>query len=362
MKPKKSKKLLQKKRLKKIFVTGGGGYIGVILVEELLKKGYQVKVCDAFYWGKEVLDECASKYGRKLSLLQKDVRDINKSDLVGVDAVIHQAALSNDPMANYNPEANFCINTEATIKLAKLCKRAGISRFTFASSASIYDENAAVAIHEKDELSKVFPEAAYSLSKHKAEEGLINLADKKFCPVILRQGTVYGYSPRMRYDLVVNSMFKSALVEGKIKVFCGGKQWRPLVAVKDVALAHIRAIEAPEDLVNGQIFNVVYKNYQVYELAEIVRDFLKEHHNIEVTIKNELTKRKDRNYLISGKKIKESLNWQPTISVDEEIKNMFSKLYKDGVVDCNHPKYYNIEWMQLLLNVSDILKKTKKIF
>lgn len=345
---------------KTVMVTGGGGYIGVVLVEELLKKGYRVKVYDAFYWGKEILTECLDKYGEKLSLLHKDIRNIVKADLKNIDIVIHQAALSNDPMANYNPEANFRINTDATIKLAKMCKSVGIKRFTFASSASIYDE--AKASHEKNEESFVVPTAAYSLSKYKAEQKLITLADKKFCPVILRQGTVYGYSPRMRYDLVVNAMFKSALTEGKIKVFCGGRQWRPLVAVKDVAIAHIKAIEAPESLVKGQIFNVVYKNYRVFELAEIIRDFLETKYSIKVDIENEMTKRKDRNYCISGEKIEKILNWKPTISVDDEVKNMFDHFHKNSIAEYSHPKYYNIEWMQLLLNLSDILKKTKRIF
>jgi nucleoside-diphosphate-sugar epimerase len=265
-------------------------------------------------------------------------------------------------MAEFNPEANFAINTDATIKLAKLCKKTGIRRFTFASSGSIYDRGLMAEDILQTEDSPVNPKAAYSLSKYKAEQELIKLADKQFCPVIMRQGTVYGFSPRMRYDLVVNTMLKSALLNNKLIVFCGGEQWRPLVDVRDVARAHIAAIEAPGEEVCGQIFNLVYKNYRVLELAHWIRKALRETKGLDPAIEVDYSPRKDRSYRVSGDKIKKAIGWDPKISVEESIKNMITEIDAWNYTDYLHPRYYNIEWMKLLSQISDLHKQIKRIF
>lgn len=328
----------------KILVTGGGGYIGIVQVEELLKRGYQVKILDTFYWGKENLKHLKGK----AELVQADIRQVGARVLKNISAVIHHAALSNDPMAEFNPKANFEINTQATKRFAKLCKQNGIKRFTFASSASIYDKGLLVKDVLQDESSAVTPKAAYSLSKYKAEKGLLNLADKDFCPVIFRQGTVYGFSPRMRYDLVVNTMLKDALFFNKIRVFCGGKEWRPLIDIHDIAQAHIIALEEEEEKVRGQIFNLVYKNYRILELAHWVKKALKETKKLNPKIKVDYSQRKGRSYRISGKKIKKILGWEPKISVEESVKDMLKKIEKFDYTNFNHPKYYNIEWMKII--------------
>jgi nucleoside-diphosphate-sugar epimerase len=342
----------------KILVTGGGGYIGVVLVEELLEKGYAVKILDTFYWGFEPIKHIKDK----VEIIQADIRDVGKEVLKDVSAVIHQAGLSNDPMAEFNPEANFEINTEATRRFAKLCKENGIKRFTFASSASIYDKGLLAEDVLQDEDSKVTPKAAYSLSKYKAERELLKLADKNFCPVIFRQGTVYGFSPRMRYDLVVNTMLKTAMMTNKLIVFCGGEQWRPLIDVHDVAQAHILAIEAPEEKVCGQIFNLVYKNYRVLELAHWIRKALREIKGLNPEIEVDYSPRKDRSYRISGEKIKKFLSWEPKISVEESVKDMIKKIEEYGYTNYMHPRYYNIEWMKLLNEISELQRKVKRIF
>lgn len=342
----------------KVLVTGGGGYIGIVLAEELLNKGYAVKLLDTFYWGFEPL----KKIKDEVEIIQADIRDVGKEVLKGVSAVIHQAGLSNDPMAEFNPEANFEINTEATKRFATLCKENGVKRFTFASSGSIYDRGLLAEDFLQDETMKVYPKAAYSVSKYKAEEDLLKLADRNFSPVIMRQGTVYGFSPRMRYDLVVNTMLKNALMNNRINVFCGGEQWRPLVDVRDVALAHIVAIEASREKVSGQIFNLIYKNYRVLELAHWIRKAMRELKGINPEIEVDYSPRKDRSYRVSGEKIKKALNWEPKISVEESIKDMIQKIEEWGYTDYMHPRYYNIEWMKLLSQVSELQKKVKRIF
>ena len=342
----------------KILVTGGGGYIGVVLAEELLERGYAVKLLDTFYWGMDPIKHIKDK----VEIVQADIRDVGKEVLKDVTAVIHQAGLSNDPMAEFNPEANFEINTKATKRFAQLCKENGIKKFTFASSASIYDKGLLAEDVLQDENSEVTPKAAYSISKYNAERELLKLADKNFCPVIFRQGTVYGFSPRMRYDLVVNTMLKTAMMTNKLLVFCGGEQWRPLIDVRDVAQAHILAIEAPEEKVCGQIFNLVYKNYRVLELAHWVRKALREIKGLNPEIEVDYSPRKDRSYRISGEKIKKVLGWEPKISVEESLKDMIKKIEEYGYTDWMNPKYYNIQWMKLLNEVVELQKKVKRIF
>jgi nucleoside-diphosphate-sugar epimerase len=342
----------------KILVTGGGGYIGVVLAEELLKRGYTVKLLDTFYWGFEPIRHIKDK----VEIVQADIRDVGKEILKDVTAVIHQAGLSNDPMAEFNPEANHEINTVATKRFAQLCKENGIKRFTFASSASVYDKGILAEDVLQDEDSKLTPKAAYSTSKYNAEKELLKLADKNFCPVIFRQGTVYGFSPRMRYDLVVNTMLKTAMMTNKLIVFCGGEQWRPLVDIHDIAQAHILAIEAPEEKVCGQIFNLVYKNYRVLELAHWVRKALREIKGLNPEIEVDYLPRKDRSYRISGEKIKKVLGWDPKISVEESLKDMIKKIEEYGYTDWLNPKYYNIQWMKLLNEVVELKKKVKRIF
>lgn len=342
----------------KVLITGGGGYIGVVLAEELLNKGYAVKLLDTFYWGFDPIKHIQDK----VEIVQSDIRDINPKILKGVSSVIHMAGLSNDPMAEFSPEANYEINTVATKKFAVLCKKNKIKRFTFGSSASIYDIGLLKEDLIQTEETPVFPKAAYSLSKYNAERELLKLAGRDFCPVIMRQGTVYGFSPRMRYDLVVNTMLKSALLTGKIQVNCGGEQWRPLVDIRDVALAHIVAIEAPEEKVRGQIFNVVYKNYRVLELAHWIQKALRETKGINPEIVVDYSTRIDRSYRISGSKLKKTLWWEPRISVEESIKNMITNIEKCGFTDYMHPKYYNIEWMKLLSENLILFKKLRRIF
>lgn len=277
-------------------------------------------------------------------------------------AVIHQGGLSNDPMAEFNPDANFAINTDATIWLARLCKEAGVARFTFASSASVYDRGLARDECVQDESALVEPKAAYSLSKYRAELALLDLADDRFEPVIIRQGTVYGFSPRMRYDLVVNTMVKSALQTGTITVLGGGEQWRPLVDVRDVARAHVAALVAPREAVAGQIFNLVYDNYQMIGLARLVGAALREAGGLDPTIVVDHAPRPDRSYRIAGDKIRRALGWSPQIAVEESIATMVGRLRSAEYANYGHPRFYNIEWMKLLDEVAGLVTTLGRVF
>lgn len=346
-----------KNKKDKVLVTGGGGYIGTITVGQLLLHGYKVKVLDTFYWGKDSLLGLKNK----IELIQEDIRSVNDKILKDVKHVIHTAGLSNDPMANFNRKANYEINTKATKTFAKLCRKHGVNKFIFASSASIYDspnlENSV-----KNEDFSVSPKTPYSSSKFEAEKEILKLKNKEFCPVIFRQGTVYGYSPRMRFDLVVNTMVKDALLTKKILIFCQGKQWRPIVDVKDVARAYIQALKFPEEPIRGQVFNLLYGNYQVLEIAKIVKKTLKESFGISTELKFDNSKKHDRSYRISDLKLKKIFNWGPEISVADSVKDMVKNLEGFTARDFYHPRYYNIEWMIILTEVSKTLWHLKRIF
>lgn len=344
---------------KKILVVGGAGYIGSVLVRELLERGYAVKVFDRLFYGSSGIAEIKDK----IELIVGDIRSCTPELLHDVEAVINLSGLSNDPTAEYNPEANYEMNTVANTKLAMLCKQAGICRFIFASSCSIYDVGE--TNEEKDilldETAAVAPKAAYSSSKHYAETALLALADDHFCPVILRKGTVYGFSPRMRYDLVVNTFIKDAFTKGKINLHFGGEMWRPLVEIRDVAKAYIACLQADEKKVHGQIFNVVYRNFRVSELALQTQKAFKET-GVAVEIVPDYTYKGVRNYRVSGKKIQTVLGFAPSISVRESVIHMIEQIKHYKYTDFDNPRYCNIRWLRVLEEADKIIKVTGFVF
>lgn len=344
---------------KKVLVVGGAGYVGSVLVRELLERGYAVKVFDRLFYGALGLEEIQNK----IELIIGDIRHVDSTLLDDVEAVINVSGLSNDPTAEYNPQANYEMNTEATGKLAILCKQKGIKRFIFASSCSIYDVGE--TNEEKDvvlnEAAVVSPKAAYSRSKWEAEKILLALQDQQFCPVILRKGTVYGFSPRMRYDLVVNTFLKDALSKGKITLHYGGEMWRPLVEIRDVAKAYIACLQAEEEKVKGQIFNLVYKNFRIAELGLHVQKALKDL-GISVEVIPDYGYKGVRNYRVSGKKLQTTLNIRPTITVEESVKYMVEQMRQHQYTDFDNPRYYNIKWLQTLEEADKIIKVTGSVF
>ena len=325
-----------------ILVTGGRGYIGCVLVRELLDRGRAVRVFAKLFFGKEPLADVRGD----IDLVEGDIRSINCDAFEGVDAVIHLAGLSNDPTAEYNPQANYEINTVATERLARMAKQAGVKRFTFASTCSVYDQGLSATDALLDESAPVEPRGGYAVSNHDAERILLGLADASFCPVIFRQGTIFGYSSRMRYDLVVNTFVKDALSTGHLRVFGDGEVWRPLVDVVDVARAHVCAIEAPEQLVHGEIFNLSATNYRILDLANAVQRALGAIREVDVQIDH--VPSKGRSYRVSSAKLESSLGFRATTSVEDSVVNMAGRIQSEGKLDFLNPIYYNIQWMSHL--------------
>lgn len=329
----------------KVLVVGGAGYVGCVLVPELLERGYKVRVFDRLYFGNNLPES--------VDLVVGDMRNVPSTVFDGIDAVINMGGLSNDPTAEMWPEANRQINTLATKKLAEDCKRYGISKFLFASTCSIYDRN-----DDKicDELTVPLTLYPYSSSKYEAEIVLRGMADENFCPVILRKGTIYGYSPRMRYDLVVNTFVAHALTKGVITIFGGGEMWRPLIDVRDVARAYITCLEADEDIVRGHVFNVSYCNFRISELAFRVQCVLAQKGR-SIEIHADYTPKKIRSYRVSTDKIYRMLGFEATISVEDSVGEMYDKL-----ANVDDPKGYNIRWMQILEEAKKIIDYTGDVF
>jgi nucleoside-diphosphate-sugar epimerase len=343
-----------------VLVTGAAGYIGALVVQQLLDKGYRVRAYDKMYYG----DEGLRAVRDRVEVVQGDLRQFDPVALDDVFAVIHQAGLSNDPTANFNPRANYSINTVATQVLAEACRQRGIERFTFASSGSLYDAGMTAEDVLKDENTAINPLMPYSLSNFEAERILFHMRDERFKPVSLRHATVYGHSPRMRFDLVVNTFIKDALTKGEITVHNGGEMWRPLIDAADVARAHIACIEAPIERVDGEVFNLVYRNYRILELAHFVVERLKLRGR-PAAIRVEYSDRPNRSYRISGEKIADSIGFRPQVSVQQAIDEVLDGvLDKDGklVVNVLHPRHYNIEWMTLLHEAEMLVQTTGSVY
>jgi nucleoside-diphosphate-sugar epimerase len=253
-----------------VIVTGHLGYVGPGVVAALKEAGHFVTGLDIGYF-RECIDVSQKTVPTDRDIIA-DVRDVVGRDLEGADAVVHLAGLSNDPLGQLNPTLTATINHEATMRVAKAAKAAGIRRFVFASSCSIYGA-AANALQTLDENAQFKPESAYAASKVACERDLAVLTDPSFAPVFLRFATAFGLSPRMRFDLVLANLTGWARTTGTVKVLSDGTPWRPLVHVNDMALAIRSAIEAPEDVVRGRSFNIGRpdNNLQVRDLAEVVR-------------------------------------------------------------------------------------------
>lgn len=343
----------------KILVAGGAGYVGSVVVEELLERGYGVRILDRLYYGEAGLRETRDR----VELVVADVRTLPPDVLKDVDAVINLSGLSNDPTAEYNPRANHEMNTLAAQGLAKMCRAVGVRRYVFASSCSVYDQGVGNDSRDvvQDEDSPVAPKTVYSSSKREAEKILLSMAGPDFCPVILRKGTIYGFSYRMRYDLVVNTFVSSALGAGHLTVHYGGEMWRPLVDVRDVARAYVLTIEAEEDKVKGQIFNVSCNNFRISELALRAREGLREM-GVTPELRVDYAYKGVRSYRVSTNKIQQVLGFQPKVTVEESVADMVKKIRKYGYDDFDNPRYYNIRWMCLLEEAQRIINITGSVF
>ncbi len=338
----------------RILVTGGAGYIGSVLVPKLLERGHQVRVVDRMFWG---LPHYANEPG--VELVNADVRRMPEGVLDGIDAVDHLAGFSNDPTAEFSPEANWQMNAVATETIAALCKDSGVRRLVFGSSCSLYDGAEDDGL--LDEQAALAPRGAYATSKRYSEEALLRHAGDDFEPVVLRQATVFGASPRMRFDLVINAFVKDALVRQRLTLHGGGRMWRPLVSVNDLADAHVACIEAPSELVAGETFNVVGQNYQVRELAEVVAAALVKLGK-PVALEDGPLPKIVRNYKCSGEKLRKRLDLELPTTAAVAVAELVDLYGKTPVEQLGHPKYYNIAWMELLEQVRPAYQAMQNIF
>jgi nucleoside-diphosphate-sugar epimerase len=311
--------------MKKILVAGGAGYIGSRFCNELAND-YDITVVDLFWFG-DYLSE-------NITRIKKDLAEIRVEDLNGFDAMIFLGGLSNDPMAQFRPDLNFNGNCSIPTYLAYICKQAGIKRFICASSCSVYGFTDNQTLTETD---FVKPAYAYGISKLQCENGLMILEDDNFKPIMFRKGTVGGFSPRMRYDLVVNTMIMSGLSKGKITVN-SANLWRPLIDIRDVIQGYRLALES--DLSISGVFNLSGFNYTIGELGNIVASELTArgyHVDLEILHNPDI-----RNYKVSTEKIQSLLGYQPRYTPNDTIKEIFEKIDFSNY-DFRTPEFYNIE-------------------
>ena len=335
--------------MKKILVTGGAGYIGSVLVRDLLNKGYFVRVFDSLYFGDESLNEL--KNNPNFELVVGDIQNIENHNglLDGVECVMHLAGLSNDASCELDPYYTRNVNFEGTKKLVRLCKEKGIKRFIFSSSCSVYG---AGSTNQLDEYSLVSPLTIYAKSKLDCDRLLLEMMGENFYPTILRNGTVFGYSPKMRFDLVVNIMTKFAVRDKKIFIFGGGEQWRPHIHVKDVSKAFIRVLESPIEKVKGEVFNVGSNdlNFQVKDIANKVASIVKD-----VKIDYAPSDPDARDYNINFDKISNVLGYSADFSVEEGIKEIQEHIINNSFGDMEDIKYSSILTIRSILNKPAII-------
>ncbi len=321
----------------KVLITGGAGYIGSVLSRMLLEKGYEVKILDRFFFGKDSIKEIEDQ----VEIIEGDVRNFNPLILDGVDVVIDMAALSNDPSGELDQNLTLDINYKGRVRVAKLAKKHKVKRYVLASSCSVYGFQDGVL----NENSRVNPLTTYAKANVLWENDVLPLANKNFCVTALRQATCYGFSYRMRFDLAINGMVLGFFKNRKVPIMRDGTQWRPFIHVKDTSRAFIKVLESEEELVNKQIFNVGSndQNFQIFNLAKLIAEA------IGLEFKYEWYGSPDkRSYKVDFSKIREVLNFTPNYTPKEGAKEIFNVL-KNGLLDPEDPKAITVEWYKKLM-------------
>lgn len=328
----------QAQRFTQVLVTGGAGYVGAVLVPRLLARGYRVRVLDLYLYGENVLDEVKDHPG--LEQIQGDLRDrdLLARAVLGCDAVIHLACISNDASFELDPQLGRSINYDAFFPLVEIAKSRSVRRFVYASSSSVY------GIKEEEEVTEELsldPLTDYSRYKAMCEEVLLENRSPGFVPFILRPATVCGYSPRLRLDLTVNILTNHAVHKGQITVF-GGEQTRPNIHIDDMAHAYIHSLEWPDEAVDGKIYNVGYENYRLREIAQMVREVVGPEVGIVTTPTDDL-----RSYRVSSAKIARDLGFRTRRTVNDAVVDLVTAFRAGKAPNpLTDVRYQNIKAMQ----------------
>ena len=323
----------------KVLITGQNGYVGRVLTNLLLENKYDVLGCDINYFPTTFDNNL-----HEISNVVSDIRDITEKDLKKVDVVMHLAGLSNDPLGELNSKLTHEINYLSTVRLAKISKQAGVQRFIFSSSCSTYGKNLTFA----NENSDLEPLTEYAKSKVKSESEILVLKDEEFCPTVLRNATVYGNSPSLRLDLVVNNLTASAFVTGKVKLLSDGTAWRPQLHVEDMSNAFLTVMESSEELIRGQIFNVGNndENFKIYQIAEEVKKIIP---GSKIEFVNKSNK-DSRSYKVDFTKINNTLGFKTKWNLEKGIKQLYDFFKKEKLVENDfHDKKFNrlkqLKWL-----------------
>ena len=327
-------------RLENVLVTGGAGYVGSALAPKLLSAGFRVKVLDRYFFGEAALE--AVRGDPRLVEVRGDIRDraLLERELAGIDAVIHLACISNDPSFELDPALGKSINYDAFVGLVELAKAAGVKRFVYASSSSVY------GVKDAEHVTEDLPPAPltdYSRYKAMCEDVLAAAREEGFVTLTLRPATVCGVSPRMRLDLTVNLLTHHAVQRGTITVF-GGSQKRPNIHIDDMTDLYVLSLQAPDEGVDGKVFNAGYQNHTVMRLAEIIRDAVGAGVQIVTTPADD-----PRSYHVSSEKIRRELGFAPRRTIRQAVEEIVAAFKAGRIPDAEtDDRYYNVRTMRAL--------------
>ncbi len=309
----------------KILVAGGAGYVGSALVPELLDRGYEVDVMDVFWFGNHL--------PKQARIVKKDLLECEKADLEGYEQIICLSGVSNDPMAEYSPSKNFVLNGALPSYLAYRAKEAGVKRLIYASSCSVYGYTIDKLLEEDSPAVSAYP---YGISKLQGEFGALQLCDSEFSVISLRKGTISGHSPRMRFDLIVNTMFKTAMKDGKI-IINNPAIWRPILAIRDAVDGYLRALQASYSI--SGVFNIASDNFTVGYVGDAIKREVEKHTGKKIN--TEIKNISDfRNYKVSIEKAKTVLGFHPHFSIEDIIEELFAHVSEYGTFEDDN--FYNI--------------------